>query len=86
MCRAVATYLKSIFEKVEHMCSSESQQPAEISLDELLKGRTRKEAARMYFETLASILLLLCLGFTEMGDFTAFTFIFLLHHKGCKYG
>lgn len=47
--KCVARYLKSIFEEAETTSGSQ------VSLDSLLQGRTRKEAARMFFETLASI-------------------------------
>ncbi|KAI5060335.1 hypothetical protein GOP47_0024755 [Adiantum capillus-veneris] len=48
--KSVAKYLKSIFEKME--ATSGGSQPVQVSLDSLLNGRPRKEAARLYFETL----------------------------------
>ncbi|KAH7283221.1 hypothetical protein KP509_35G066500 [Ceratopteris richardii] len=45
----VAKYLKSVFEEKETMARSQSVQ---VSLESLLEGRSRKEAARLYFETL----------------------------------
>ena len=45
-CRAVANYLQLMFEK-------ESDQAKKVvSLENLLIGKTRKEASRMFFETL----------------------------------
>lgn len=50
--RAVANYLQVLFEK-------ESDQPKKvISLESLLVGKTRKEASRMFFETLVCRIIL----------------------------
>lgn len=45
-CRAVANYLQVLFEK------ESDQSKKVVSLDNLLVGKTRKEASRMFFETL----------------------------------
>lgn len=51
--RNVGRYLKTIFEGMENVSrSSEEQGLKNLGLDRLLIGKTKKEAARMFFETL----------------------------------
>ncbi|MCO5560364.1 hypothetical protein L7F22_013977 [Adiantum nelumboides] len=69
--RFVAKYLKSIFEELE--ATSSGSQPVQVSLDSLLKGRPRKEAARMYFETLV----LKSRGYVDVEQKTGFAEIML---------
>ncbi|CAN6448861.1 unnamed protein product [Victoria cruziana] len=51
--RGVAKYLKSLFESIE-LSSSKSGVATQrmVPLDRLLVGKTRKEASRLFFETL----------------------------------
>eukprot|EP00249_Psilotum_nudum_P015061 c25146_g1_i1 orf=384-2912(+) len=49
--RAVAQYLKNAFEKVETSCKLNTY-AAKLNMNGMLTGRTRKEAARMFFEIL----------------------------------
>ena len=45
-CRAVAQFFK------DHVPSpSSDEQPGKLSLNKILEGKTRKQAARMFFET-----------------------------------
>ncbi|MCO5581680.1 hypothetical protein L7F22_035569 [Adiantum nelumboides] len=69
--RFVAKYLKSIFEELE--ATSSGSQPVQVSLDSLLRGRPRKEAARMYFETLV----LKSRGYVDVEQKTGFAEIIL---------
>eukprot|EP00249_Psilotum_nudum_P024091 c29089_g1_i1 orf=693-3179(+) len=50
--RALAQYLKTAFETLDSSPKLHADLPAKLSLNRLLEARTRKEAARMFFETL----------------------------------
>lgn len=51
--RAVSRYLKLAFESMDYdLKKSEAENRQNLSLDHLLVGKKRKEAARMFFETL----------------------------------
>jgi hypothetical protein len=52
LCRGVAKYLKTLFD-VESGLGRKS-----VAIDRLLNGKTRKEASRMFFETLVGRLLI----------------------------
>ena len=53
-CRAVAKYLQTIFD------NEGGNERKVISVDSLLAGKTRKEASRMFFETLVCVAHLGC--------------------------
>lgn len=46
LCRGVARYLKNMFDK------ESGRGRKSVAIDQLLAGKTRKEACRMFFETL----------------------------------
>ena len=46
LCRGVARYLKNIFDE------ESGRGRKSVAVDHLLAGKTRKEASRMFFETL----------------------------------
>lgn len=51
--RAVSRYLKTVFEGMDHNSNkTQGENQQKLGLDRLLVGKTRKEAARMFFETL----------------------------------
>ncbi|CAK9872915.1 unnamed protein product [Sphagnum jensenii] len=52
LCRAVGRYLQGAFENVSTDPSRTEDDVAKIGLDYTLRGKSRKEAARMFFETL----------------------------------
>jgi cohesin complex subunit SCC1 len=52
MCRGVAKYLKTLFDKESGLGRKS------VAIDRLLNGKTRKEASRMFFETLVGRLLI----------------------------
>ncbi|CAK9219902.1 unnamed protein product [Sphagnum troendelagicum] len=52
LCRAVGRYLQGAFENVSTDPGRTEDDVAKIGLDYTLRGKSRKEAARMFFETL----------------------------------
>ncbi|CAK9221275.1 unnamed protein product [Sphagnum troendelagicum] len=52
LCRAVGRYLQGTFENVSTDPGRTEDDVAKIGLDYTLRGKSRKEAARMFFETL----------------------------------
>ncbi|CAK9212386.1 unnamed protein product [Sphagnum troendelagicum] len=51
-CRAVGRYLQGAFENINTDTNREEGDVAKFGLDHTLRGKSRKEAARMFFETL----------------------------------
>ncbi|CAK9868453.1 unnamed protein product [Sphagnum jensenii] len=51
-CRAVGRYLQGAFENINSDSNREEGDVAKFGLDHTLRGKSRKEAARMFFETL----------------------------------
>lgn len=52
-CRAVAKYLQTLFDK------EAVNGKRVVGMDSLLNGKTRKEASRMFFETLVSLIIII---------------------------
>lgn len=52
LCRGVAKYLKTLFDEESGLGRKR------VAIDHLLNGKTRKEASRMFFETLVCHLLI----------------------------
>lgn len=69
LCRAVGRYLQGAFENVSTDPGRTEDDVAKIGLDYTLRGKSRKEAARMFFETLVW-LQLLCISLWTSQAFT----------------
>lgn len=52
MYRAVGGYLQGVFEGLGARIEQRRDEVPRIGLDHTLRGKTRKEAARLFFETL----------------------------------
>lgn len=66
--RAVGGYLQGVFESLNAVTEiREKEESPKIGLDRTLRGKTRKEAARLFFETLvcAQLNVMLFLSYKE---------------------
>jgi len=53
--RAVGGYLQGVFESLGARMEERQEDSPRIGLDHTLRGKTRKEAARLFFETLVCL-------------------------------